>query len=249
MCTSSSWVWTRPRVIGSSTTTKQTDGNRGAAKPSRIGKLPPAIGNEMQNNGTTSPVGLTRATSLLTEQSTSLLTGDIIGVTPTDAWTKGTNIRTAMKIDEHHKKAIRLWIVTEVGRLCKMVDANKTLSSDEELKMCCRAIVDDFPALKLEEVRTCFDMIIQGKFGKLYERLKTAEILECLRKYEGDVRAPILERQMQNRKYAHVDRLTHALSESNAVQDAVKKMEVSEPKKPKDSGLGQRVKKHLGTDE
>lgn len=153
-----------------------------------------------------------------------------------------------MKIDEHHKQAIRLWIVTEVGRLCKMVDANKTLSTDEELKMCCRAIVEDFPALKLEEVRTCFDMIIQGKFGKLYERLKTAEILECLRKYEGDVRAPILERQMQNQKYAHVDRLTHALSESVEVKDAVNKLEVKTPQKPKESGLGQRVKKRLGTE-
>lgn len=191
---------------------------------------------------------LTRETSLLTEQSTSLLAGEILGVTPNDAWVLGTNIRTAMKVDEHHKKAIRLWILTEVGRLCKMVDANKTLSSDEELKMCCRAIIDDFPALKIEEVRTCFDMIIQGKFGKLYERLKTADILECLRRYEGEVRAPILERQMQNNKAAYRDKLTHALAESPEVMDAVEKLEVSTPKKPKDSGLGQRVKRKLGTE-
>ena len=32
------------------------------------------------------------------------------------------------------------------------------------------------------------------------------------------------------------------------VKDAVDKLEVSTPKKPKDSGLGQRVKKRLGTD-
>lgn len=224
------------------------DGNKGAAKPSRIGKPQPATGTEMQNNGTTSPVVLTRETSLLTEQSTSLLAGEILGVTPFDAWVLGTNIRTAMNVDDHHKKAIRLWIVTEVGRLCKMVDANKTLSSDEELKMCCRAIIDDFPALKIEEVRTCFDMIIQGKFGKLYERLKTAEILECLRRYEGEVRAPILEREVQNRKYAHRDRLTHALAESEQVRDAVDKLEVKTPQKPKESGLGQRVKRKLGTE-
>ncbi len=191
---------------------------------------------------------LTRATSLLTEQSTSLITGDILGVTPTDAWTKGTNIRTAMNVDAMHKKAIRLWIVTEVGRLCKMVDANKTLASDEELQVCCRAIVEDFPALKIEEVRTCFDMIIQGKFGKLYERLKTAEILECLRRYEGEVRAPILEREVQNRKYEHLDRLTHALGESEDMQKALQEFEAKTPNKPKNSGLGQRVKKHLGTE-
>lgn len=153
-----------------------------------------------------------------------------------------------MKIDEHHKQAIRLWIVTEVGRLCKMVDANKTLSTDEELKMCCRAIVEDFPALKLEEVRTCFDMIIQGKFGKLYERLKTADILECLRKYEGDVRAPILERQMQNQKWSMQESMGDAIKQSKEVQQVVSKLDVTTPKKPKDSGLGQRVKKRLGTD-
>lgn len=140
-------------------------------------------------------------------------------------------------------------MLTEVGRLCKMVDANKTLSSDEEMRMTCRAIVDDFPSLKLEELRACFDMIVQGKFGKLYERLKTAEILDCLRRYEGEVRAPILERQMHNNKFAHVDRLTHALAESTAVKDAVDKLEVTTPQKPKGSGLGQRVKRHLGTDE
>jgi hypothetical protein len=153
-----------------------------------------------------------------------------------------------MKVDEVHEKGVRLWLVTEVGRLCKMVDANKTLSTDEELTMTCRAIVEDFPALKLEEVRTCFDMIIQGKMGKLYERLKTAEILDALRRYEGEVRAPILERQMQNRKYEHVDRLKHDLGESQPVREAVDQLKVTTPDKPKNSGLGQRVKKHLGTE-
>ena len=114
--------------------------------------------------------------------------------------------------------------------------------------MCCRAIVEDFPALKLEEVRTCFDMIIQGKFGKLYERLKTADILECLRKYEGDVRAPILERQMQNQKWSMQESMGDAIKQSKEVQQVVSKLDVTTPKKPKDSGLGQRVKKRLGTD-
>ena len=73
-------------------------------------------------------------------------------VSPGDAWTKGTNIRTAMRINKEHEQAVRLWVLTEVGRLCKMVDANKTLSSDEEMRMTCRAIVDDFP---LSNLRSC----------------------------------------------------------------------------------------------
>tara|TARA_R110000764_G_scaffold146085_1_gene233849 strand:+ start:510 stop:776 length:267 start_codon:yes stop_codon:yes gene_type:complete len=43
-------------------------------------------------------------------------------------------------------------------------------------------------------------MIRQGKFGKLFERLKTAEILECLRNYEGEVRAEIIERLHREEK-------------------------------------------------
>mgnify|MGYP003639034051 FL=1 len=43
-------------------------------------------------------------------------------------------------------------------------------------------------------------MIRQGKFGKLFERLKTAEILECLRNYEGEVRAEIMERLHREEK-------------------------------------------------
>lgn len=72
--------------------------------------------------------------------------GDIIGVTPTDAWNLGTNIRSAMKVDEQHEQAIRMWIVTEVAKLCKEVDANKTLATDDELRFCCRSIIEDFPA-------------------------------------------------------------------------------------------------------
>jgi len=49
--------------------------------------------------------------------------------------------------------------------------------------------------MKVEEIALVFKMIKQGKFGKLYERLKTAEILEIMMKYEGDVRAELLERK------------------------------------------------------
>jgi len=171
-----------------------------------------------------------------------------MGVTPTDAWNLGTNIRSAMKVNEEHEQAIRMWVVTEVAKLCKEVDANKTLSTDEELKFCCRSIIEDFPALKLEELRACFDMIRAGKFGKLYERLKTPEILDALRRYEGEVRAPIMERQIHNQKWNMQERMDNQLKDSKEVREVVGSLSVTAPKKPKDSGLGQRVKKHLGTE-
>ena len=113
-------------------------------------------------------------------------------ITPNEAWTHGTNLIRAVRL---HPQEVRAWLYAEVARLCKDIDANKTLSTDEQLQFTCRAILDDFPALKMEEVRAAFDMIRTGKFGKLYERLKTAEILDALRRYEGEVRTEILERR------------------------------------------------------
>tara|TARA_R100000654_G_scaffold14432_2_gene31042 strand:+ start:7892 stop:8344 length:453 start_codon:yes stop_codon:yes gene_type:complete len=150
-----------------------------------------------------------------------------------------------MKINPVHERGIRLWLLTEVGRLCKMIDANKTLSTDEELQMCCRAIINDFPALKIEEVRTCFDMIIQGKFGKLYERLKTAEILECLRQYEGEVRAPILERHMHNQKHKELE---WSQQHEKTFKKIVDSLDIKTIQNKSDKGLGSRLKKTLGTD-
>lgn len=95
--------------------------------------------------------------------------------------------------------------MAEVGRLIKEVDANKTLSTDEEIQFCCRSILEEHPTLKLEEIRVCFVMIRQGKFGKLFERLKTAEILDCLRKYEGEVRTEVMESLHRKRKSESFD--------------------------------------------
>lgn len=140
---------------------------------------------------------LIQTTSHLKPLTISLITDNKTLVKPIEAWERGTNIQTAVK---HNPKIVRGWIMAEVGRLIKEVDANKTLSTDEELQFCCRSILEEHPTLKLEEIRVCFVMIRQGKFGKLFERLKTAEILECLRKYEGEVRTEVMESIHRKRK-------------------------------------------------
>ena len=108
---------------------------------------------------------------------------------PREAWQEGTNISTAIK---YNPELIRGWIMSEVGRLIKDLDANKTISSDDEIQFCCRSIIEEHPTLKLEELRACFNMVRQGKFGKLFERLKTGEILDFLRRYEGEVRTEVM---------------------------------------------------------
>ena len=160
-------------------------------------------------------------TSHLKDCTISLITDNRTNYTPLEAWRDGTNIQTAVK---HNPAIVRGWILSEVGRLVKEVDANKTLSTDEELQFCCRSILDDHPTLKLEELRTCFNMIRQGKFGKLFERLKTAEILECLRQYEGEVRVEIMERLHREEKgeqYKPIERNANAQNLSELLKDVL----------------------------
>lgn len=106
------------------------------------------------------------------------------------AWTQGVNIRRANIM---HPRELKTFLVIELGKLVKFIDAKKTIETDEDLIFTVESIIQDFPALKLEEIVLVFAEIKQGKWGKLYERLKTPEIMEIFRQYEGQ-RAELLER-------------------------------------------------------
>jgi len=178
-------------------------------------------------------------TLALTESTTLLLTDkeNKVGlITPADAWTKGTNIQVALKT---HPAVCRGWIMSEVGRLCKDIDATKTLSSDEEMRFTCRAIIEEHPTITLEEIKVCFDMIRMGKFGKLYGRLKSAEILECLRRYEGEVRTDIMEAKRQAEKDEYRKYTEQKLEPLNLAQL------VKDSPKAKGKGIGSRLRDHL----
>lgn len=131
--------------------------------------------------------------------------------------------------------------MAEVGRLIKELDMKTTISTDEELIFCCNSILEEHPTIKLEEIRVCFNMLRRGKFGKMYERLKTSEILDCLRKYEGEVRVEIMERKI------HTDRIekqkkTEESIYNSGLREVVDDM-VIEAIEPKGEGLGTRLRK------
>ena len=87
-------------------------------------------------------------------------------------------------------------------------------------------------------------MIRQGKFGKLFERLKTAEILECLRNYEGEVRAEIIERLHREEKgeqFKPIERGEFSPNLSELLKDVL-----DETKQAHDfDRIGTRLKKRL----
>ncbi len=169
-----------------------------------------------------------------------LITGANVKLTPAVAWQQGTNIQKAMR---QNPSLIRGWVMAEIGKLCKEIDAKTTISNDQELIFCTDAILEDYPTLKLEELKACFDMVRKGKFGKLYERLKTPEILEFLCRYEGEQRTPILEQQIHQQKIEHQKAVTDNLIAS-PIKEVVKSLkDNSNP--TKGEGVGSRLRKQF----
>ena len=121
----------------------------------------------------------------------------------------------------------------------------KTISSDDEMEFVCRTIIEDFPALKLEELRLAFDNIRKGRVD-LYERLKGPEILKALYDYEGDVRAPILEELNSLQKKS--ERSLHQLDWFKRAGQWVAEQPKNEEKATIKEGIGTRLRKKYGTE-
>jgi len=150
-------------------------------------------------------------------------------IKPEQAFYNGVNLQSAIK---EMPAMVRGWLLAEVGSLCRDQDYNKTLKSDDEIKFCCKSIIEEHPTITLQEIRLAFNMIRQGKFGKLFERLKTAEILEVLRRYESEVRTEMMEQRIKQRKSEDFEKSPRKL-EPLGLKDLVKD---SPPPKPKGSG-------------
>ena len=131
-------------------------------------------------------------TSSITDSTQLLLRGESGNLTPQNAWEEGTNIRTALRL---HPQATRAWFLAELGKLIKFVDATKTIQDDDEMKETARALMEEFPAFKLEEFKLVFEGIKRDKFGPMYGRLKLGELMTCCRKWEEMRAEKILERK------------------------------------------------------
>lgn len=112
-------------------------------------------------------------------------------MTPAEAWDEGTNIRTAIR---HEPEQTRAAIITLIKSTVDFIDAKKTLRNVDDIILTAQAIEHDHPTLKLEELALVARDMKAGRFGKFYERLKTAEFLDCICQFEGQ-RAEHLERK------------------------------------------------------
>lgn len=119
-------------------------------------------------------------------------------LTVASAWEQGHNIRELMRTAP--KWTISM-LILELGKLVDFVDAKKTLKDDDQLLFTAESLIEDFPTMKLEEFVLVFNWIKKGKFGKMYERLKLAEIQEAIRTYEGEYRAQHMENKNNEQKH------------------------------------------------
>lgn len=99
-------------------------------------------------------------------------------------------------------KLTKLWLVSEIGKTCKFIEANKTLKTEEELFFTCGELLNYCKSWRAEEFLIFFDSIKRGDFGKIYERLKTSEFLDFAKQYELK-RCDIFDKLRMQQSYTH----------------------------------------------
>lgn len=137
-----------------------------------------------------------REQQLQTKALNSLRASSAPGIykaTPEAAFTEGTSLQTALR---HQPEQTRMTVVRLITDTVKFIDAKKTLDTPEAVLFTADAILSNNPTTTVEELRLTCDRMKAGHFGKFYERLKTAEFIECLNQTEA-ARCDFLERRHQ----------------------------------------------------
>ena len=87
----------------------------------------------------------------------------------------GTNVGTALKFEG---EKTRIALCEMVQSVVDFHEMKKTLNVEQVL-FTVETLIEDFPAMTLEQWRLACDGMKQGKFGKYFERLKTQEFRDA----------------------------------------------------------------------
>ena len=109
---------------------------------------------------------------------------------------EGTNVKTALKINE---TATRAALVGMISRCVDFIDANKTLNEPSHIALTVNELVQQFPAFTLEDWRLCLYMMAKESFGPYYERLKLAQFVDCFTKYD-QLKQPVIQTIRENER-------------------------------------------------
>jgi len=120
---------------------------------------------------------------------------------------KCTNVKTALKYNEVPARAALTAMIT---RTVKFIDANKTLSTPEEIEMTVNELLHTYPCFTLSDWRLACYMMAKEAFGPYYERLKLAQFVECFGKYE-QLKAPVVNTIRENERQQYERETAEAL--------------------------------------
>ena len=120
---------------------------------------------------------------------------------------KCTNVKTALKYNEVPTRAALTAMIT---RTVKFIDANKTLSTPEEIEMTVNELLHTYPCFTLSDWRLACYMMAKEAFGPYYERLKLAQFVECFAKYE-QLKAPVVNTIRENERQQYERETAEAL--------------------------------------
>ena len=104
-------------------------------------------------------------------------------ITPAEAWQHGTNVRAAFKYCPRQTHAA---LTALLKSTLDYLNYNKTIRETEHIIEAVDFLIEEFPAMKIEEWRCIMTNFKAGKYGNQYERLMLPELVEAFQIYEGE---------------------------------------------------------------
>lgn len=110
---------------------------------------------------------------------------------------KGSTIRTLNKYYE--ESDVKGFIVLQIGFLSKQFNVGKTLDGPQILTIA-DLIIQRKSHLKFADLKLCFDNMVTGVYGKMFDRIDASIIFECIEKYEIE-KSDFLTQEYENKKH------------------------------------------------
>ena len=117
-------------------------------------------------------------------------------LTLADAWHSGTNVQTAFK---HEPKQVHVALTALLKDAVDYLEMNKSFRHEGDYIEAVTYLIEQFPAMKLEEWKVITTRLKAGYYGKMYERLKLPELVEIFQQHEGE-RAEMMEQKIEQKK-------------------------------------------------
>jgi len=181
---------------------------------------------------------LPKVKSMKSKNGLITITHHTFEVAHVDLRTAVTTGTTTKMVNTHTPQQLRNYLYEQLKMLVDFIDAKKTLD-DKGIIFTVESLIEDFPIMKVEEWQIAFKEIAKGRYGKLYERFKTAEVIECVRQFESD-RATIYEEQHKSTTQELKVNLTTILSNLKLGEIEIEGEKVGT--------LGSQLKKTLSND-